>query len=187
MTLVVIPLALYFLIGKKNPYRFLYALIAPSMAGLVSGDIYFPLGAMMRHLRESLGVRRRASSLALPLAVVFGRTGTSLVTATTFIVILASYSDLGLSLPSLLWILLAAPLATMLLGTVPGTGTITALIALTALYGRGFENGYLIAVPIALPLAAAGTFLDTIWVGVASLVLARREGHAKVRETRFFI
>jgi Na+/H+-dicarboxylate symporter len=187
MALVIVPLALYFLLGRKNPYRYLYALVGPAIGGLVSGDAYFPLGSLVKHVRESLGVRRRASALAIPLATIFGRAGTALVTATTFIVVLASYSDLGLSVGNLLWILAAAPAMTLVLGTVPGTGMITALIALSALFGRGFENGYLIAVPVALPLSAAGAALDIIWAGVASLVLARREGHAKEREARFFI
>ncbi len=187
MALVVVPLALFLLLGRKNPYRYLYAIIGPALAGLMSGDAYFPLGSLMKHVRESLGVRRRASAIALPLAAIFGRAGTVLVTATTFVVVLASYSDLGLSAGTLLWILAAAPLITLVLGTVPGTGTITALVVLSALYGRGFENGYLIAVPVALPLSAAGAFLDIIWAGVASLVLARREGYAKEREARFFI
>jgi Na+/H+-dicarboxylate symporter len=187
MALVIVPLALHFLLGRKNPYRYLYALVAPALAGLVSGDAYFALGSLVKHVRESLGVRRRASALAIPLAAIFGRAGTALVTSTTFIVILASYSDLGISPGTILWILVAAPVMTLVLGTVPGTGTITALIALTAFYGRGFENGYLIAVPVALPLAAAGAFLDIIWAGVAALVLARDEGHAREREARFFI
>jgi len=187
MALVVVPLALFFLLGRKNPYRHLYALLGPAIAGLVSGDAYFPLGSLMKHVRESLGVRRRASALAIPMAAIFGRAGTALVTATTFIIVLASYSDLGITPASLLWILAAAPVMTLVLGTVPGTGTITALIALSALYGRGFENGYLIAVPVALPLSAAGAFLDILWAGTAALVLARDEGHAKEREARFFI
>jgi len=187
MALVIVPLVLFLFLDRKNPYRYLYAILGPALAGLMSGDAYFPLGSLMKHVRESLGVRRRASAIALPMAAIFGRAGTVLVTATTFVVILASYSDLGLSAGTLLWILGAAPLITLILGTVPGTGTMTALVALSALYGRGFENGYLIAVPIALPLSAAGAFLDIIWAGVASLVLARREGHAKEREARFFI
>ncbi|MDA8409431.1 MAG: cation:dicarboxylase symporter family transporter [Treponema sp.] len=187
MALVIVPLALFLLLDRKNPYRYLYAILGPAIAGLMSGDAYFPLGSLMKHVRESLGVRRRASALALPLAAIFGRAGTVLVTATTFVVVLASYSDLGLSAGTLLWILGAAPLVTLLLGTIPGTGTMTALVALSALYGRGFENGYLIAVPVALPLSAAGAFLDIIWAGVVSLVLARREGYAKEREARFFI
>jgi Na+/H+-dicarboxylate symporter len=187
MALVIIPIALFFLLGKKNPYRYIYALVGPAIGGLVSGDAYFPLGSLIRHTRESLGVRRRASALAIPIAAIFGRAGTALVTSTTFIVVLASYSDLGISLGTLLWILAVAPVMTVVLGTVPGTGTITALIAITSLFGRGFENGYLIALPVALPLSAAGAFLDIIWAGTASLVLAKREGHAKEREAKYFI
>lgn len=187
MSLLVLPAALYFFYGKKNPYRYIYGLLAPALAALVSGDIYFPLGPLMKHAKESLGIRRRGNALFLPLAAIFGRAGTALVTATTFIVVLSSYSNLGISAGSLLWILATAPLLTLLLGATPGKGAVTALISLCALYGRGFENGYLIVVPVALPLAAAGAFLDCLWAGVASLILSKHAGTVQEKETRFYI
>jgi aerobic C4-dicarboxylate transport protein len=184
---VLIPAALWFLGGKKNPFRVVYALLGPAVAALVSGDVYFSLGALIKHGKESLGIRRRANLLAMPLALIFGRAGTSLVTATAFIVVLSSYSNLGVSLGSLLWIIAVAPFLTLLLGSAPDRGTMTALMTLCALYGKGFENGYLIIVPIALPLIAAGAFLDCLWAGAAALILARRDGMAVEKEARFFI
>jgi Na+/H+-dicarboxylate symporter len=183
----VLPAALYFLGGKKNPYRTLYALLAPSLAALVSGDLYFPLGSLMKHAKESLGARRRCNALTIPLAAVFGRAGTALIASTAFIVVLSSYSSIGVSLGSLLWILGAAPLTTLLLGASPGKGTTTALMTLCALYGRGFENGYLIVAPIALPLVILGAFLDALWAGCATLLVARRGGQAQEKESRFYI
>lgn len=187
MALGVIPAVLYFAVGKKNPYRVLYALLAPSLAALVSGDVYFPLGSLMKHAKESLGIRRRINGLVLPLAVLFGRAGTALVTTTAFIVVLSSYSGLGISVGSLAWILAAAPLLTLLLGASPGRGAMTALTALCALYGRGFENGYLIVAPIALPLVAAGAFLDTLWAGAAAVLVAKKTGQMQEKEARFYI
>jgi len=187
VALGVLPAALYAFGGKKNPYRTLYALLAPSLAALVSGDLYFPMGALVKHAKESLGARRRCNALALPLAATFGRAGTTLVASTAFIVVLSSYSNIGVSLGSLLWLLGAAPVATLLLGAAPGKGTTAALMTLCALYGRGFENGYLIVAPIALPLVLMGTFLDALWAGSATLLIARREGQAVEKESRFYI
>jgi len=187
VALIVLPAVLWFLGGRKNPWRSLYALLAPALAALVSGDVYFALGPLFKHAKESLGIRRRSNALSLPLALVFGRAGTTLVTATAFIVVLSSYSNLGVSFGSLLWILAVAPLITLLLGASPGRGAMTALMTLCALYGRGFENGYLIALPVALPLVAAGAFLDTLWAGCAALIVARRSGHAQEKEARFHI
>ncbi|HTX72012.1 MAG TPA: cation:dicarboxylase symporter family transporter [Rectinemataceae bacterium] len=185
--LVIIPLMLRLFGGRKNPYRTLYALLAPAIAALVSGDVYFSLGALMKHSKESLGIRRRSNSLSLPLAMIFGRAGTALVTSTAFVVVLSSYSKLGVWAGSFLWILAVAPVLALVLGAAPGKGAMIALMSLCALYGRGFENGYLIAAPIALPLIAAGSFLDVLWAGSASLILARRAGHAQEKEARFFI
>jgi Na+/H+-dicarboxylate symporter len=187
VALVVIPAVLYFFGGKKNPYRVLYALLAPSIAALVSGDLYFPLGSLMKHAKESLGIRRRANVLDIPLAAIFGRAGTALVTSTAFIVVLSSYSNLGVSLGSLLWIVVFAPVAVIFVGSAPDRGAMAALMSLCALYGKGFENGFLIAAPVALPLIAIGAFLDALWAGSASILLARSSGLAQEKEARFFI
>jgi Na+/H+-dicarboxylate symporter len=184
---VVLPAALWFFGGKKNPYRVLYGLLAPSIAALVSGDLYFSLGTLMKHEKESLGVRRRANALDIPLAAVFGRAGTALVTSTAFIVVLSSYSNLGVSPGSLLWIAVFAPVATLLAGASPDKGAMAALMSLCSLYGKGFENGFLIAAPVALPLVAIGAFLDALWIGCASLLLARRSELSQEKEARFFI
>lgn len=187
MTLVVIPAFLYLFCGRKNPYRYIYSLLAPALAALVSGDVYFALGTLTRHAKESLGIKRRSNATILPLAIVFGRAGTALVTATAFIVVLSSYSNIGISASSLLWILAASPLLTLLLGASPGQGTLTALMALCALYGKGFENGYLIVAPVAAPLAAAGAFLDVLWAGCVSLIVAKRNEQMQEKEVRFYI
>jgi Na+/H+-dicarboxylate symporter len=187
VALVVLPAILWFFGGKKNPYRVLYGLLAPSLAALVSGDLYFSLGTLMKHSKESLGVRRRANALDIPLAAIFGRAGTALITSTAFIVVLSSYSNLGVTYGSLLWIVIFAPLATLLVGTSPDRGAMAALMALCSLYRRGFENGFLIAAPVALPLIAIGSFLDALWAGCASLLLARRSELSQEKEARFFI
>jgi len=185
--LVLMPLALRFLGGRKNPYRTLYALLAPATAALVSGDVYFSLGILMKHAKESLGIQRRSNVISLPLAMIFGRAGTALVTSTAFIVVLSSYSRLGVWAGSFLWIVAATPVLALVLGAAPGRGTMIALMSLCALYGKGFENGYLIAMPIALPLIAVGAFLDALWAGCVSLLLARKAGYAQEKEARFFI
>jgi Na+/H+-dicarboxylate symporter len=187
VALVVLPAVLWFFGGKKNPYRVLYALLAPSLAALVSGDLYFSLGSLIKHSKESLGIRRRSNALDIPLAAIFGRAGTALVTSTAFIVVLSSYSNLGVSPVTLFWIVMFAPLATLLVGSSPDRGAMAALMSLCALYGKGFENGFLIAAPVALPLIAIGAFLDALWAGCASVILARRSGLIQEKEVRFFI
>lgn len=187
VTFMVIPAILYFACGRKHPYRWLYAFAAPALAALVSGDVYFPLGTLTKHAKESLGIRRRSNSVVLPLTVIFGRAGTALVTASAFIAVLSSYSSMGISAGSLLWILAVSPVLTLLLGAAPGSGAMTALVALCSLYGRGFENGYLIILPIAFPLISIGAFLDVLWSGCVTLMIARDSGQMQEKEVRFYI
>jgi Na+/H+-dicarboxylate symporter len=187
VALGVVPLVLYLACGRKNPYRWLYALTAPALAGLISGDSSFALGSLIKHAKESLGIRRRANAVSVPIALLIGRAGTAMVASVSFIIILRSYSSLGISFTQVLWVIGSSLLFSLVLGAVPGTGALSAVVNLCALYGRGFESGYLIIKPIALPLIALGAALDVIVAGAASLITAKRFGLQEEKETRFFI
>jgi Na+/H+-dicarboxylate symporter len=187
VSVVVLPAILYFFGGRKDPFKAIYGFLAPALAAMASGDLYFALGPLTRHAKESLGVRRRYNALDIPLAAIIGRAGTALVTSTAFIVVLSSYSGLGVSPSRLLWIVAVAPFAVLLTASSPDRGAIAALMSLCSLYGKGFENGFLIAAPMALPLMSAGAFLDALWAGCASYLMAKRSGGAQEKEARFFI
>ncbi|GAB1457087.1 cation:dicarboxylase symporter family transporter [Spirochaetota bacterium] len=107
VVLILLPLALWLLDRKKNPYKTIFALIAPAIAGLVSGNSYIQAGVAAKHLKESLGVRRRAGAVSLPISLSVGRAGTAMVTATAFVTILNSYSNLGLGSSAILWMILS--------------------------------------------------------------------------------
>ncbi len=184
---VLIPAVLRFLGGRKDPFRVVYGFLGPAIAAFASGDLYFALGPLARHAKENLGVRRRYNALDIPMAAIVGRAGTALVTSTAFIVVLSSYSGLGVSPSRLLWIMGVAPLAVLLTASSPDRGAIAALMSLCSLYGKGFENGFLIAAPMALPLMAAGAFLDALWAGCASVLLARRAGGPEEKQAGRFI
>jgi Na+/H+-dicarboxylate symporter len=187
VSLAVLPAVLYFFGGRKDPFKAIYGLLAPALAALASGDLYFALGPLTRHAQENLGIRRRYNALDIPMAAIIGRAGTALVTSTAFIVVLSSYSGLGVSPSRLLWIVAVVPFAVLLTASSPDRGAIAALMSLCSLYGKGFENGFLIAAPMALPLMAAGAFLDALWAGCASYLLAKRSGGTQEKEARFFI
>ena len=97
VVLILIPCILYFAGGRKNPFRILYGLAGPALAGAVSGDLFFGAGTLAKHGKESLGIRRRSGTLTLPVALILGRAGTALVTSTSFIVVLNSFSNIGLT------------------------------------------------------------------------------------------
>lgn len=184
---IVIPAALFFLDKRKNPYKTLLALVAPAIAALVTGHGLAQAGATVKHLKESLGVRRRAGAVSFPFALAFGRAGSAMVTATAFITILDSYSNLGLGSSTVLWMLGAVPAAALALGALPGAGPIVALASLCAAYGRGFESGYMVLLPAALPLALIGAFVDAIVMASVTAIVASSNDYRIPKELRHYI
>jgi Na+/H+-dicarboxylate symporter len=183
----IFPLFLFILQPKNNPWITLYGLLGPAFAGFFSGDINFTLPVMYRHVKENLGVRRRSNAVTVSLVAIFGRAGSAMVAAVSFIVIIKSYSSLGISTPDVCIIGLRAFLLSFLLAGHPGNGAFTALAVLGMGYGRGFEAGYLILKPLAFYLVAVGTFLDVTFCSFASYVAGKWSGFQEDKDIRHFI
>lgn len=181
------PILLFYLGGRENPYRWLYATLAAAITGFVSGNAYFSLSVALRHGKESLGVPRSVGGPAFPMAVLFGRAGTAMVTAITFVVILKSYSSLGITVMQVLWVMGASFLIAYLLGSVPGMGAFVGLSLLCGMYGKGLEQGYLIVKPVAPLLVSFGVLLDMVVASLVSLLVARHEGIQKEISARDYI
>jgi len=169
------PALLYFLGGRQNPYKWLYAVIAPALTAFFSGDNYLSVVMLAKHGKENLGVPRRVGSGVYPLFAIFGRAGTALVASATFLLVLKSYSSLEITVGQVLWTLLFSLLISLTLGTVPGLGAYVALSTLCALYGRGLQEGYLILRPIAPLLISFGVLLDVLTSAFVSLLVSRHE------------
>ncbi|MDR3166694.1 MAG: cation:dicarboxylase symporter family transporter [Treponema sp.] len=183
----ILPLFLYFIKPRSNPWAILYGSLGPALAGFFSGDINFTLPVLFRHIKENLGVRRRANTLTITLCTTFGRAGSAMVAAAAFIVIIKSYSSLGISFADIISIGIRALLISFLLARHPGDGAYTALAVLCMGYGRGFEAGYLILKPLAFYLIAVGTFLDVIITSFTVYSLARLNGFQEDKSLRHFI
>jgi Na+/H+-dicarboxylate symporter len=184
---LLISLVAYFALGRKNPFPFIFAFLASSLAALASGNLRFAAGTMVREGAEDLGLRRRYSSVILPMGLVFGRAGTTFVSAMCSIFILSSYSPLAGSLGNMLLLLVVVPAATVVSGAeIPG-GPIGVLTLVCGIFGKGFENGYLVATPIALLLSIAATALDLLWVGISQILCARRLVPAEKKPSQHFI
>jgi Na+/H+-dicarboxylate symporter len=183
----ILPLFLYFLKPRSNPWVVLYGSLGPALAGFFSGDMNFTLPVLFRHMKENLGVRRRTNVVTTALFSTFGRAGSAMVAAVAFIVIIKSYSSLGIDLKDILSIGLRALLISLLLARHPGDGAYAALAVLSLGYGRGFEAGYLILKPLAFYLIAIGTFLDVMILSFATYSLARWNGFQEDKSLRHFI
>jgi aerobic C4-dicarboxylate transport protein len=173
------PALLYLLGERKNPYKWLYAVIGPALVGFLSGDNYLSVTMLVKHGRENLGVPRRVGSATYSVFAVFGRAGSAMVAAAGFLLVLKSYSSLEVSFLQVLWTLAFSVLVSLFLGPVPGLGAYVALSTLCAMYGRGLQEGYLILNPIAPLLVSFGAILDVITSAFASFLVAR---HQQVHE-----
>jgi Na+/H+-dicarboxylate symporter len=184
---VILPLFLYMFKPKVNPWKQLYGALGPAIAGFFSGDIHFTLPLLIRHAKENHGVQRRANAIALALFSSFGRAGSSAVAAMSLIVIIKSYSSLGLSAVDLITILLFAWLVSFLLPRHSINGAYVALAVLCSWYEKGFEAGYLILKPIAFYLGSIATLIDVVVMSLSTYVIGKLNGYQEEQETRHFI
>jgi Na+/H+-dicarboxylate symporter len=174
----ILPLFLYSLKVKTNPWLVLYGFLGPALAAFFSGDINFTIPVLQRHTKENFGIRRRSSSLSLALFSTFCRCGSAMVAAAAFIVIIKSYSYLRLSPFDLFSIGLRALAISFLIARHPGEGAYVALAALCLSYSGGeFRAGYLILKPIAFYLVAIGTFIDVMLNAFGTYIIARTNGY----------
>ncbi len=185
--LVIYPLLTRIICKERNPYRVLYAGIAPLITAFFSGDTNLSLAVATRPTKESLGVRRRCGNFTLPLFSIFARGGTALVTSITFIIILRSYSSLGVAFNDILWIAGVSCFCSLFLGGLPTGGAYTALMVMCALYGRGFEAGYLLIRPIAPILGSFACAIDALTMMFGTFITANKLGMAERRDIHFFI
>jgi len=183
----IFPLFLYLVRPKANPWVVLYGCLSQALAAFFSGDVNFTLPVIFRHLKENLGTRRRSNSVTIALFAAFGRAGSAMVAAMAFIVIINSYSSLGITMRDIFIIAGRALLISFLLAGHPGDGAYIALAVLCLGYGRGFEAGYLILKPLAFYLIAVGTFLDVMICSIASFGIGRISGFQEDKDISHFI
>jgi Na+/H+-dicarboxylate symporter len=184
---VILPLSLYFLKPKVNPWALLYGTLGPALTAWFSGDINFTLPVLLRHGKENFGIRRRSNTVSLALFNTFGRAGSAMTAAVAFILIIKSYSRLDITLIDSFSIGLRAFIISFFLAGHPRDGAYTALAVICLGYGRGLDAGYLLLKPLAFYLITIGTFLDTMIASFASFAIARAGGFQEDKSPRHFI
>jgi Na+/H+-dicarboxylate symporter len=177
----ILPMLLYFIRPKVNPWSVLYGSLGPAIAAFFSGDVNFSLPVLLSHAQENLGVQRRSNAVSLTLFTTFCRAGSVMAATVAFIVIFKSYSSLGITSAEILSIGVRAFAISFLLARHPGDGAYTALAVLCLGYGKGFEAGYLILKPLAFYLIAVGAFLDVMIASFAAYAAARIGGFVEER------
>jgi Na+/H+-dicarboxylate symporter len=185
---VILPGLLCFIRPKARPWAVLYGSLGPGIAAWFSGDLNFAFPVLLRHGKENFGNRRRANAISLSLFATFGRGGSAMVAAVAFIVIIKSYSSLGIAtLADTISICLRALLISFFLARHPGDGAYTALAVLCLGYGGDYRAGYLILKPLAFYLVTVGTFLDVMIASFSSYAIARLSGFQEEKSLRHYI
>ena len=173
---IIYPILIYLLAGKRNPYVWIYASLATLLTAAATGDAYLALASQTRHGKENFGVPRRIGAVSLPIFTLFGKAGTAMVTAATFVLIVTSYSSLGISAGQTIWIMLFAFFASMAVGPYPGIGIIITLSILSRGFASGYEEGYLILMPIVPLLMSFAVTIDALTASLATMLVARHSG-----------
>ena len=182
------PLLLYFLTpGKSNPYIWLYGAAAPAVTAFLSGDNFFSLPYLIKTGHDNLGIPRRVGSTTFPLFALFGKAGTGLVTSVSFVVILKSYSSLGITFNGILWVIGISFLLSFLTGNYPALGFLVSISYMCSLYGQGLEEGYLILTPVIPVLVSFSVVFNTLTSAIASLLIAEHEDMRKDVEMANYI
>jgi len=169
---VIYPVITHFLCHDLHPYRVLYASICPILVAFFSGDTNLATVLSMRHGNESLGIRRRADAFTYPLFSIFARGGAALTEVICFIVILRSYSSLGVSIQDAFWITGIALALSFVLGALPTGSPFIAITVMCALYGRGFEAGYLLLKSVSPIVCAFAAAIDTVTAMYGSYIVS---------------
>lgn len=159
---IIYPLILRLLCKDLRPYHVLYANICTILSGFFTGDSNISLLTASRHTKESLGIHDETNNFTLPLFSIFAKGGTALVTAICFVTILRSYSSLGFTFFDVIWIFTVSFITSFALGNFPVGGTFVSLTVICAMYGRGFEAGYLLLRPIVPVLCSFATAFDAL-------------------------
>lgn len=166
------PLIIRYLCHDPHPYRILYSSICSVITAFFSGDSNLVLQLTIRHCKESLGIRRRINGVTHPLFTVFARGGSALVTALSFVVIWRSYSGLGIPFFDILWIMGVSFAISFVLGGFPTGGAFISLTVLCSLYGKGFENGFLLLRPAAPILCSFAAAFEALTAFFGSYIIA---------------
>jgi Na+/H+-dicarboxylate symporter len=185
VVLVVYPGIIY-LITRKNPYKWIYACLAPMLAAAFSGDHRFALSSAIKATKENLMVRRRVGSLGVPLMSLFARGGTALVSTVSFIFLFNTYSKMGISADEVLLTLGSASLASALLWAVPGGNARFAMAFLLSNFSALDGKGIVYLEPVIFVALAVAALLDTLTASLGTFLVARWMGLAGDREARFF-
>ena len=184
---IIYPIILHFVCHDPHPYKVLFASIAPLILSFFGGDSNLVIPLANRHLRDSLGIRRRCRGFTYPLFSIFARGGSALVTTISFILIWRSYSSLSIPMSDILWIFGLSFGLSFLLGGIPSGGAFVLLTILCSKYARGFETSFLLLKPASVIICSFAALFDTLTAMVGTYIVAVKTKNIEHHSITHFI
>ena len=184
---IIYPIILHFVCHDPHPYKVLFASIAPLILSFFGGDSNLVIPLANRHLRDSLGIRRRCRGFTYPLFSIFARGGSALVTTIAFILIWRSYSSLSIPMTDILWIFGLSFGLSFLLGGIPSGGAFVLLTILCSKYARGFETSFLLLKPASVIICSFAALFDTLTAMVGTYIVAVKTKNIEHHSITHFI
>ena len=184
---IIYPIILHFVCHDPHPYKVLFASIAPLILSFFGGDSNLVIPLANRHLRDSLGIRRRCRGFTYPLFAIFARGGSALVTTISFILIWRSYSSLSIPMSDILWIFGLSFGLSFLLGGIPSGGAFVLLTILCSKYARGFETSFLLLKPASVIICSFAALFDTLIAMVGTYIVAVKTKNIEHHSITHFI
>lgn len=184
---IIYPIILHFVCHDPHPYKVLFASIAPLILSFFGVDSNLVIPLANRHLRDSLGIRRRCRGFTYPLFAIFARGGSALVTTISFILIWRSYSSLSIPMSDILWIFGLSFGLSFLLGGIPSGGAFVLLTILCSKYARGFETSFLLLKPASVIICSFAALFDTLTAMVGTYIVAVKTKNIEHHSITHFI
>ncbi|KAG7483198.1 excitatory amino acid transporter 2-like [Solea senegalensis] len=122
---------IYFVIVKKNPYKFFMGLFQAWVTALGTASSAGTLPVTFRCLEENLGIDKRVTRFVLPVGATINMDGTALYEAVAAIFI-AQMNGIELDWSQVITVSMTATLASVGAASIPSAGLVTMVLILTA-------------------------------------------------------
>ena len=164
LAIILILLPLLFVIftrGKRNPYKVIFRSLAPSIAALTSSNILFASPMMESSARHNLGVQKRVSSTTIPLFTLFGKAGSSTLSALTALALVYAVTGTVPTISQALIIAIVATVVGFASSFATGFETVFILIATFSITGITLYGAEASVIGILPLIGGLGVMLDT--------------------------
>ncbi|KAK7100835.1 excitatory amino acid transporter 3-like [Littorina saxatilis] len=141
---VTLPL-IYFVICRKNPFKFMYGVLQALVTALGTSSSSATLPVTMRNLEENNGVDPRVTGFVAPVGATINMDGTALYEAVA-VIFIGQIENFDLDIGTIIVICLTATAAAIGAAGVPQAGLVTMVIVLTAVGFPADRVGLILAI-----------------------------------------